>query len=164
MKNLLTQLAKLTGHTAVSFGAFDPHELPAGTGYLFAPIVRDYLGECIPSVSLDLGLCRILSAADIAYENRALFPSSLCAPHGFITIATELNGDACALNVTDGKIHLISHEKYEGDGIHPGWNADFTGFLDTLPITRQNIIDTAEGCWKSITDFLQECLKEVEKV
>ena len=107
---------------------------------------------------LDLNLYRIFSAADIDLENRDFIPSYFCAPHGFITIATELSGDAFSVDLIDGKVYHLSHEKYEADGIHPGWNADCTAFLPTRPVTRENIIETSEGHWESITDFLDECL------
>jgi hypothetical protein len=158
MKEILSQLARFAKQRSVSFGAFDPTPLFAGATYQFAPSVSEFFSTAIPSTKLDLGLYRICSAIDISAENQEFIPSCHCAPHGFVTIATELSGDAFSIDVTDGNVYQISHEKYEADGIEPGWNADCTAFLPTLPLTRENIINTSEGYWDSITDFLQECL------
>ena len=154
MKDLVSQLSRLAGQQAATLGAFDPASLFSGAHYDLAHTVAEYFRTCIPSSRLDLDLYRLFSAADIDSENRDFVPSYFCAPHGFITIATELSGDAFSVDVTDGRVHHISHEKYETDGIHPGWNADCTAFLPTLPVTRQNIIDTSEGYWESIAAFL----------
>ncbi len=159
MKDLVSQLSRLAGQHSPTLGAFDPTPLFAGASYAFAPTVTEYFRTCVPSSRLDLNLYRIFSAGDIDSENRDFVPSYFCAPHGFITIATELSGDAFSLDVTDGRVYHLSHEKYETDGIHPGWNADSTAFLPTLPVTRHNITGTSEGYWESITDFLNECLE-----
>ena len=161
MKDLISQLSRLAGRSA-TLGGFDPTPLFAGAHYDLAPTVAEYFRTCIPDSQLDLNLYRIFSAADIDSENRDVAPSYFCAPHGFITIATQLSGNAFSVDVTDGKVYHLSHEKYETDGIHRGWNADCTAFLPTLPVTRRNIIDTSEGYWVSITAFLDECLAIVD--
>ena len=158
MKDLVAQLSRLAGHPP-SLGAFEPTPLFAGAHYDLAPAAAEYFLSCIPAAQLDLSLYRILSAANIDAENRDYVPSCFCAPHGFITIGCELSGDAFSIDVRDGRVFHLSHEKYETDGIHPGWNADRTALLPTLPVTQQNIIDTSEGYWESITDFLEECLQ-----
>ena len=158
MNDILMRLGHLASIAPVSFGAFDPAPLFAGASFEFAPAVGEFFTTCIPSSTLDLELCRILSAAAIATENQDLIPSYFCAPHGFITISTDSDGDAFAVDVTTGKVFHLSHEKYETNGIHPGWNANFAAFLSTLPVTRENIINTSEGHWDSIADFLQEIL------
>jgi hypothetical protein len=158
MKDILSQLARLAGQAAVSFGAFDPSPLFAGAHYEFTAAVSEYFQTCVPSVKLDLTLYRIFSGVDISSENHGSIPSCFCAPHGFITIATELSGDAFAVDVTDGRVYHFSHEKYEIDGIHPGWNADISAFLPMVPVTRENIIQTPQGHWENIADFLRECL------
>ncbi len=156
MKDILIQLARLATLGSVSFGAFDPTVLFAGASFEFAPSVTEFFATCIPSAKLDLDLFRIFSATEITSDNQDFIPSVFCAPHGFITISTDSCGDAFAVDVTTGKVFHLSHEKYEADGIEPGWNADNTDFLPTLPITRENIINTSEDRWDSITDFLQE--------
>jgi hypothetical protein len=158
MKDVLIELGRLAKMRQVSFGALDPTPLFAGASFQFAPIVSDFFTICIPSAKLDLDLYRILSAPDITSENQDFVPSHFCAPHGFITVSTDSCGDAFSVDVTTGKVFHLSHEKYETDGIHPGWNADTTAFLPTVPVTRENIIRTSEGHWDSITDFLQEVL------
>lgn len=158
MKSIVLQISRLAGRPA-TLGTFDPTLLFAGAHYDLAPAVAEYFSTCIPDSRIDLDLYRILCAADIDAENRDCIPGHICAPHGFITIANDVSGDAFSLDVTRGTVHQLSHEKYEADGIHPGWNADYTAFLPALPVTRQNIINTSEGYWESITDFLNECLQ-----
>src|SRR6266540_1164212 len=158
MKDVLIQLGRLANIGPVSFEAFDPTPLFAGASFEFTLPVREFFTTCIPRATLDRGLCRILSAADITSENQDLSPSHFCAPHGFITIAADSGGDGFSVDVTTGKVFYLSHDKYEADGIHPGWNTDTTAFLPTLPITRENIINTSEGHWDTIADFLQEIL------
>jgi hypothetical protein len=119
VKDILFQLAQLVGQTSTSFGAFDPSPLLGGRRYDFSPVVSEYFQTSVPSVKLNLDLYRIFSPADIASENQGNIPSYFCAPHGFITIATELSGDAFSVDVTDGRVYHLSHEKYETDGIHP---------------------------------------------
>ena len=158
MKEILIQLGRLAKIGPISFGAFDPTPLFAGASFEFAPSVSEFFTICIPSAKLDLDLYRIFAAADITADNQDFIPSYFCAPHGFITISTDSCGDAFSVDVTTGKVFLLSHEKYETDGIEPGWNADTTAFLPALPVTRENIIKTSEDHWDSITDFLQEVL------
>ena len=159
MRAILSQLARFAKQSAVSFESFDPTPLFAGQRYEFAPSVSEFFSTSIPSTSLNLELIRFFSAADIRSENQELIPGHRCAPHGFITIASGRNGDAYSLDVTDGKVYQISHEKFEADEIEQGWNADCTAFLPALPISRQNIINTSDGCWNCVTDFLYDCLE-----
>ena len=143
-------------------GALDPTPLFAGLHYELAPSVSEFFATAIPSTRLRLELYRILAAADISADNHDCIPSYRCAPLGFITIATELSGDAISVDVTDGRVYQLSHEKYEADAIEPGWNADCTAFLPPLPITRENIINTSEGHWDSISAFLLDCLDSMK--
>lgn len=159
MKALLAKLAHLAGQDSVRLGAFDPSTLFGDAPHEFAPVAREYFGECVPHATLDLNFHRILADEDIRAENQDLIPSYFCVPHGFITIATDLGGNAYSVDVTDGKVYHLSHDTYESDGIHPGWNSDHTEFLPPLPVSRQNIINTSKGFWESIPEFLQECLE-----
>jgi hypothetical protein len=58
-------------------------------------------------------------------------------------------------------VYRISQDKPEHDGIHPGWNADYTALLPIVPITRRSITNTSESHWECISDFLGECLRNV---
>jgi hypothetical protein len=157
MKDLITRLSRLAGKP-VTFGSFDP-SLFYGASQSIAPSVAEYFRCCIPNSRLDLELCIIFSATDLDAENLENVPSCFCSCHGFVTIGTSLSGDAFSVDVTDGRVYHLSHEKYESDGIHPGWNAECTYFLPALPVNRQNIIATSEGHWESIAEFLDECLR-----
>ena len=148
----------------MSFGTFDPVPLFAGASFEFAPSVSEFFASCIPSAKLDLDLYRIYSAEDITSDNQDFIPSYICGPHGFITLSTDSCGDAFSVDVTTGRVFHLSHEKYETDGIEPGWNADTTAFLPALPVTRANIIDTSEGHWVQHRRlFLQEVLDYATK-
>jgi len=157
MNITLQKIAALTGQGAVAFGRFDVSQLRPGGFNSLAPSVTEFFASHVPTTDLALDHVRILSGKSLIEENRDCIPSCFCTPYGFITIASGVSGDAFAFDVTDGKVYLLSHEKYEADGIQSGWNADHTDFLPPLPIDRENIIKTSEGSWDSLSDFLQEC-------
>lgn len=162
MKALLQKLAALAGQPSATLGSWDPEPLFAHNSFELSPTVAEYFSSCVPSVRLPLDFSSIFATKDLLEQNRGFVPSYYCVRHGFITIATMRNGDAFSVDVRDGKVYVLSHEKYEKDGIHPGWNEGCTAFLPVLPVTRQNIIETSDGYWDSIPEFLEECLAQAE--
>ena len=158
MRSTLLKLATLAEQDSASLGSFDPKPLFAGNVYTFAPNAQRYFEECVPAESIDFEPFLILSGADIASHSSEYIPSHYTTPFGFVTIATDTFGDALALDVTDGKVYHLSHEKYDEEGIHPGWNEDETEALPVVDVSRESIIETAEGYWKSIEEFLKDHL------
>ncbi len=106
--------------------------------------VKVYFAESVPTTSLNFGNFNLLSTVDLDFHNSELIPSCCIAPHGFITIACTQSGDCYSVDISTGIVYLISHDKFEGDSIQPGWNSDYTAFLPALPITRENIISIAD--------------------
>jgi len=121
--------------------------------------VSDYFAN-VPEAAIDSEAFTILSARDIYSHAKTVIPCCYTVEFGFVPIATELSGDTFTVDVTDGRVFLLSHEKYGSDGIHPGWNDDCSAFLPTRSVNRESIIDTCEATWDSIADFLDECLSQ----
>lgn len=158
LRSIINLIAAAANRPGAHFEPFDPGQLLGNVDCL-APAVTEYFSTCVLVASLDLPHARILSSRDLYAENKSAIPSFYCVPHGFITIATTDCGDAIALDVIGGRVYLLSHEKYESDGIHRGWNADCSEFLPPIPVTRDSIISTADDTWESIEHFLVECLE-----
>jgi hypothetical protein len=159
--NLLARLqaiAKASNRPAARFVPFNLGQLISHS-IVAAPSARDYFAN-VPEAAINIGLVRILSAREIYSHGKTAIPCCYTLEFGFVPIATELSGDSFAVDVTDGQVFLLSHEKYESDGIHPGWNEDCSQFLATLPVNRKSIIDTSETSWESISQFLDECLEQ----
>lgn len=156
MRSKVESIARAAKRPGVLFAAFDPGNLFQGLPIV--PSASEYLSSCVPAASVDLSFARLLGARDIFSENRSAIPSFYCAPFGFVTIATDRCGDALSLDVIDGKVYQLSHEKYESDGIHPGWNADHSAFLPPLSVSRSSIIETSERHWDNLIDFLDDLL------
>lgn len=161
MNQAIQQAAGIIGAEPIQFVPFDVTQLCKLPPRSLAIDAAMYFQTCVPISDLDLnGIC-ILSADSIKEENLELIPSYLCLPLGYVSVARTDCGDAFAVDVQTGQVHLLSHEKFEGDRIEPGWNDDHSGFLPSLPITRENVVTTAEGSWNSVSDFLAECLNHV---
>jgi len=120
--------------------------------------VSEYFSSCIPAVTLKLQHHRILSPHHILEENQGLIPGCYCVSYGLPVIATDDSGDAISIDIESGHVYLLSHDKFEPDGLQRGWNEAMTDFLPLLSFTRENIIQTAEEEWDSIEDFLESLI------
>ncbi len=163
LMNLLAKLqaiAAACNRPAARFVAFDLSRL-IGQSIQLAPSVSEYFAN-VPEAAIDHHSFRILGTRDIYSYAKDAIPCCYTVQFGFIPIATELCGDSFAVDVRDGRVFWLSHEKYERDGIHPGWNEDHSDFLPPLPVDRNSIIETSEGRWESIADFLDDCLAQTK--
>ena len=141
--------------------SFTGWELGPLAGASACPAVIDYFTRSIPATTLDFGHFRWLSPAGLHEENIDLIPGSEMFSHGIVTIAATNTGDAIAVDVSDGRVYLVSHEKFEHGMLSPGWKADFSGFEAPLPVTRANIVTTCEGGWTDIPSALKSLLEDV---
>lgn len=161
MREFIQQIAQILGSESLRFRPFDVVELLSDLENPLDAQVTEYFETCVPDQDFDLDGIHILSAARIKEENMDMIPGCLCLPFGFVTIATTESGDDFAMDVQTGRVHLLSHEKFDDGKIEPGWNAEFSNFLPPLPITKANIVLTAEASWDCVPDFLKECLNHV---
>jgi hypothetical protein len=114
------------------------------------PSAAQYFADSIPSETVDLGMIRILSPTHLLQENTDLIPGCRVANHGFITFAATDCGDSISVDLVTGYVYLILTDKFDGEMIAPGWKPDYTGFLDRIPITRDNIIASCQAPWPDI--------------
>jgi hypothetical protein len=157
-RNKLEAIAAGCGRSGARFTSFNLSALfPKSLD--FDESALQYL-SCVPEATIDADFFSILSAREILSNTKNHIPCCHAFPYGFIAIAREMSGDAFALDVHTGGVFMLSHEKYENDGLHRGWNDDTTEFLPTLPYSREAIIDTAEAEWESVDEFLDTCIEQ----
>lgn len=157
-KNKIETIAAGCGRSAVRFTSFDLTSLFPKNAE-FEETALQYL-SCVPEATIDADFFSILSAREILSITKSHIPCCHAFPYGFIAIGRELSGDAFALDVHTGNVFMLSHEKYENDGLHCGWNDDTTAFLPVLAYSREAIIDTAEAEWESVDEFLDTCIEQ----
>jgi hypothetical protein len=98
----------------------------------------------------------------LSQENTQLLPGCEISPHGFVTIAATDTGDSVAADLLSGAVYLVSLDKFESGMISPGWKPDYSGFFDSIPITRANIISACEVKWPDIQSALFSLLDPEE--
>ena len=138
---------------------YSPYDIATlvGSELIHDASVVEYF-QSVPETTIEHEIIKIISATQIRRECEEAIPCCYIAKFGFVPIASDMSGDPFCVDVTCGNVYLISHDIYEGAEISPGWNADTTAFLPNLPINRETIIETSEGCWDSIAEFLEFCL------
>lgn len=135
---------------------------PSFTGWDFRSLsdaeacssVIDYFSDSVPASTLDFGNLRLVSPTHLSQENTELLPGCEISPHGIITMAATDTGDSVAVDLSSGVVYLVSLDKFEGRMISPGWKPDYSGFFDSIPITRANIIAACELKWPDIQSAL----------
>ena len=125
--------------------------------------VIEYFSDSVPALTLDFGHLRLLSPTQLFQENTELIPGCEISPHGIVTIAATDTGDSVAVDLLSGIVFLVSHDKFEGGMISPGWKPDYSGFFDSIPITRANIITACEVEWPDIQSALISLLNPEER-
>ncbi len=155
---VLKEIAELCGCNLGPPGDFDLAIFELELGEVESS-VREYFGSQIPSVSIR---SKLFSAADIyrligrdelVEHNRQCVPSCDILAAGFVTIATDISGDAVAIDVTDGQVYLVEHET--------NWEEE----LDGDPMgRRQKVIDQSYREATTIDEFVsvwRDRLREV---
>lgn len=158
MKQLIERLSKYGGNPKFETTSL---RLSMLLGEAFRTIdlqVSEYFSNCVPALTLSLRCHRILSPHHILEENQDLIPGCYCSICGLLVIATDDSGNAISVDVENGRVYQFSHDKFESDGLHRGWNEGVTDFLPALPFTRENIILIAEKEWDSVTEFIESLI------
>jgi uncharacterized Fe-S center protein len=158
MKHLVDRLFKCGGNQECGTASLRLSILIGDTKSNISNQVSEYFSGCIPAETLKLKHHRILSPHQILEENQNLIPGCYSIGYGLPVIATDDSGDAVSVDIESGRVYLLSHDKFESDGLHRGWNEEMTDFLPVLPFTRANIIKTAEEDWDSIEDFIESLI------
>lgn len=154
LKNQVERLAKHYRADQIEFGSFDYQPLLEGMDIRMNYDADMYFSDAIPSLEIRCRESRLLGTCDVVEESVNLLPGCLVARLGFIPVGTTCGGDIYALDCESGKVYELSHEKYSRTSISPGWKRDFSDFLPDLPITRENVINTAEQIFNDIGQFL----------
>ena len=136
LKELVAEVAELCEHEELatefvdlaSFGIVNVHSS-----------IKPYFEECVPNHDIDGPFYQLHSASDLAELHTEYTPSCQIIPFGFITFASEHNGDAVAVDSNDGRVYLVSHEIYGYDGT---MDSDVG---DPIPITRESILTSSEN-------------------
>ena len=157
MKDQLKELFAITIGTTPTLAAFDLRRFASPISSQICQGASDYLSS-VPENTLSVGYYNLLAHEDILNFSENHIPGYHCIPYGFVVIARDLSGDVASLDLTTGEVYLMSHDKFEEDGLHPGWNADLTEFLPVLPYSRKVILDHTEGYWTDVSSFLSDLI------
>jgi hypothetical protein len=163
MKEKMERWFNPHGFTPVTLGGCDLSTILRKQPVEVSDAAAEFFATCIQT-ERDSGPSDIVfhSRQDIANVNHN-FPCDRIVCHGFVTFASLCDGDVVAMDVTDGAVYHISHDKYDSDGgISQGWNHGCSALLPDLPITREHIIKTAERCLGPIDEHLDQLLREDE--
>jgi len=162
MRETISEILNEAGVTVPQFGRCHITQVLANR--TFHPSITAYFEACVPDSPIDLGSFTILDESGIRQENSDLIPGCHIFQHGFVAFARESCGDVIAADLGTGRVYWISHEKYEGESIEPGWKPDMSGFADPLPIDANNIIKTADMAFESIVAFFRMAVSDEENL
>jgi len=158
MNPQLRELFEIVDHGKATVAAADLHELSLPAGLEACESAKAYLAA-VPAQTLEVGYFRLLGPEGIRDHNQNHIPSYHCTPFGLVTIATNQSGDAASLDLATGHVFLLSHEKFEEDGLHLGWNEEKTGFLPVVSYSKEAIMDSSDGFWDDVTVFLSDLVE-----
>lgn len=82
-------------------------------------IMYKFFSECMPQEEVEIGNLVFYPLSRILQENNDYVPGCIIKPFGFVTIASTLDGDAFALDITtdDGQVYQCSHSLISEDGM-----------------------------------------------
>ncbi len=84
------------------------------------PEVMDkFFAECMPQEEVEIGNLVFYPLSRILAENSDYLPGCIIKRFGFITIASTLDGDAFAIDITsdEGNVYQCSHSLISEDGM-----------------------------------------------
>lgn len=82
-------------------------------------IMQKFFAECMPQVEVEIGNLLFYPLSRILQENNDYVPGCIIKPFGFITVASTLDGDAYAIDITsdEGNVYQCSHSLISEDGM-----------------------------------------------
>lgn len=158
MSTLKDQVERIQRQQATGpnvFGSFDYESVLGGAKVQISYDAFVYFSDALPQREIRCGEFRLLGHDSVVEESVNLLPGCLVVGLGFIPIGATSGGNIYVLDCESGKVFEISHEKYNKASISPGWKPDFSAFLPDVPITRENVINTAEQVFDDVGQFLE---------
>lgn len=146
LQDLVFEVAKHCGHENL---VTEPVDLAVLGLARIHSSAEAYFAGCVPRHPIDGPFYQLLAASEIFTHTTDYTPSRYVIPIGFVTFATVPNGDAIAIDATDGRIHLVSHEIYSDDGIRV---FDHDG---PIPVTRKAVLESSENIFSTISSFFE---------
>lgn len=159
MRSVVEKIVAQAGKNRPPLSSFDASKLvPAGSKW--HADVKSYLEGCVPAETVELKPFHLLGVEELEEANSEYFPGHVTAPYGILTILTDEDGDALAVDIQDGKLYHLSQDRFELEGIIV--EDEETGEGVKLELTRENILNSAEGFWPSLSVFFKDWLTHLE--
>lgn len=119
------------------------------------PSTATYLNN-MPGLDMMINGIRFFCPDSILLENQELMPGCFLLPHGYLAIASLASGDVFVIDIDQAEILLIDSDRLDPDGtINQGWNTAFSEILPNLPLTKENIVTSAQLRCGSVLQFLK---------
>lgn len=82
-------------------------------------VMHKFFSECMPQEEVEIGNLVFYPLSRILQENNDYVPGCIIKPFGFVTIASTLDGDAFAVDITSSEAHVYqcSHSLISEDGM-----------------------------------------------
>ena len=82
-------------------------------------IMQKFFAECMPQAEVEIGNLVFYPLSRILQENSDYLPGCIIKPFGFVTVASTLDGDAFAVDITSPEAHVYqcSHSLLSEDGM-----------------------------------------------
>lgn len=82
-------------------------------------VLYKFFSECMPQEEVEINNLVFYPLSRIVAENNNYVPGCIIRPFGFITIASTLDGDAFAIDISDseGHVYQCSHSLISEDGM-----------------------------------------------
>lgn len=82
-------------------------------------IMQKFFAECMPQDEVEIGNLVFYPLSRILQENNDHVPGCIIRPFGFVTVASTLDGDAFAVDITSPEAHVYqcSHSLLSEDGM-----------------------------------------------
>ena len=82
-------------------------------------VMHKFFSECMPQEEVEIGNLVFYPLSRILQENNDYVPGCIIKPFGFVTIASTLDGDAFAVDITNSEAHVYqcSHSLISEDGM-----------------------------------------------
>ncbi len=148
--DVIREIAAICGCDVTQRGGFDLARLGIERDAMDAS-VEDYFRSQIPDIPITSKLFaaadvyRLIARDQLPERNREYIPSRDIIAAGFVTIGTDISGDAVAVDVTDGCVYLVSHE------------IDWEDELDHDPMAnRGKVINDSTALAATIGEFLSD--------